>query len=231
MSSIFKWPRCWQQRRSPAQKHSNYRSRGRFKRLKPSNRWSFPSCSILPSARERPHTWTICLGIGRGDKHSDPEQPTATGTGVLTAANGDSIFTEFTAVGIPTENPDVSFITEVHTITGGTGRFAGATGTFTREALSNLALFFSSGSLEGTISLQHNQGIEIVTIEHGSERPLRKAERRRPRCFSGSKEGQHSESRDQLQEWDWRCSHLRSTAGRAKWAPLALRFRRARTAM
>ena len=43
-------------------------------------------------------------------------------------------------------------ITEVHTITGGTGRFAGATGTFTREALSNLALGFSSGSFDGRIS-------------------------------------------------------------------------------
>jgi hypothetical protein len=88
----------------------------------------------------------------------DPELATATGTGVLIAANGDSIFTEFTAIGVPTEIPDVIFITEVHTITGGTGRFADATGTFTREALSNLALLFSSGSLEGTISLRHNRG-------------------------------------------------------------------------
>jgi hypothetical protein len=86
---------------------------------------------------------------------SDPANLTATGTGVLTAANGDSIFTEFTAIATPTEIPDVIFITEVHTITGGTGRFASATGTFTREALSNLALLFSSGSLEGSISL-HN---------------------------------------------------------------------------
>ena len=83
---------------------------------------------------------------------SDPTALTATGTGVLTAANGDSLFTEFTATAIDTETPNVIFITEVHTITGGTGRFAVATGTFTREALSNLALGFSFGSFDGFIS-------------------------------------------------------------------------------
>ena len=83
---------------------------------------------------------------------SNPDFTTATGTGVLTAANGDRLFTLFTASAINTEAADVIFITEVHTITGGTGRFAGATGTFTREALSNLALGFSFGSFEGTIS-------------------------------------------------------------------------------
>jgi hypothetical protein len=81
-----------------------------------------------------------------------PSATTATGTGILTAANGDSIFTEFTASAIDTATPDVIFITEVHTIIGGTGRFAAASGTFTREALSNLALGFSSGSFDGTIS-------------------------------------------------------------------------------
>jgi len=83
---------------------------------------------------------------------SDPALSTAIGTGVLTAANRDSIFTQFTAFATNTETPDVIFITEVHTITGGTGRFAGATGTFTREALSNLALGFSFGSFDGFIS-------------------------------------------------------------------------------
>jgi hypothetical protein len=83
---------------------------------------------------------------------SDPERTTATGTGVLTAANGDSLFTQFTAFATNTETPDVIFITEVHTITGGTGRFTGVTGTFTREALSNLALGFSFGSFDGFIS-------------------------------------------------------------------------------
>jgi hypothetical protein len=81
-----------------------------------------------------------------------PSATTATGTGLLTAANGDSVFTEFTASAVDTATPNVIFITEVHTIIGGTGRFAAATGTFTREALSNLALGFSSGSFDGMIS-------------------------------------------------------------------------------
>jgi hypothetical protein len=83
---------------------------------------------------------------------SDPALSTATGTGVLTAANGDSFFSEFTAFATNTETPAVVFITEVHTITGGTGRFAGTTGTFTREALSNLTLGFSFGLFHGSIS-------------------------------------------------------------------------------
>jgi len=83
---------------------------------------------------------------------TDPLATTATGTGVLTAADGDSLFTEFTASAINTETPNVIFITEIHTITGGTGRFADATGTFTREALSDLALGFSFGTFEGSIS-------------------------------------------------------------------------------
>ena len=92
--------------------------------------------------------WALAVQINI----SDPDFTTATGTGVLTAANGDRLFTLFTASAINTEAADVIFITEVHTITGGTDRFAGATGTFTREALSNLALGFSSGSFAGTIS-------------------------------------------------------------------------------
>ena len=62
----------------------------------------------------------------------------ATGSGVYTAANGDSLFVDLVGHGLPTENPDVISIVDVQTITGGTGRFAGATGSFTREALSNL---------------------------------------------------------------------------------------------
>ena len=93
-------------------------------------------------------TWALDVEINI----SDPALSTATGTGVLTAANEDSLITQFTAFATNTEIPDVIFITEVHTITGGTGRFAGATGTFTREALSNLALGFSFGSFDGFIS-------------------------------------------------------------------------------
>ena len=57
-------------------------------------------------------------------------------TGILTgtvqwfAANGDSISTTITGSGQMIE-PGLFRIVEVHTITGGTGRFAGAQGSFT----------------------------------------------------------------------------------------------------
>ena len=77
--------------------------------------------------------------------------PLAIGSGTFRAANGDSLFTDILGRGNLTENPDVSFIVEVQTITGGTGRFAGATGGFIRESLSNLVTGFSTGSFNGTI--------------------------------------------------------------------------------
>jgi hypothetical protein len=76
------------------------------------------------------------------------------GSSVFTAANGDSLTTDITGLGTPTENPDVRSIVEVHTITGGTGRFAGATGTFIKTSLLNLVSGFTSGSFDGTIVLQ-----------------------------------------------------------------------------
>ena len=76
----------------------------------------------------------------------------AIGSGIYTAANGDSIFVDLVGHGSSTEDPDVIFIVDVQTITGGTGRFAGATGKLTREAFSNLVTGLTSGSFTGTIS-------------------------------------------------------------------------------
>ena len=75
------------------------------------------------------------------------------GSSVFTAANGDSLTTDFTGPGTQTAtaNPDVRSIVEVHTITGGTGRFAGATGSFIRKYLLNLVTGVTSGSFSGTI--------------------------------------------------------------------------------
>jgi hypothetical protein len=74
------------------------------------------------------------------------------GSSVFTAANGDSVFTDIIGSGTPTENPDVHTVVEVHTITGGTGRFAGATGSFIKKSLLNLVSGVTSGSFDGTIS-------------------------------------------------------------------------------
>ena len=77
---------------------------------------------------------------------------TATGSAQLTAANGDSIFTTVAGSSEPTATPGVASITEINTITGGTGRFAGAQGSFTVERLVNLVTGFTSGSFHGTIT-------------------------------------------------------------------------------
>ncbi len=74
------------------------------------------------------------------------------GTMVLTGANGDSVYAIFVGQGTPTSDPNFLSLSEVATITGGTGRFVGATGTFTTQRLLNLTTFDSSGSFTGTIS-------------------------------------------------------------------------------
>jgi hypothetical protein len=82
---------------------------------------------------------------------------TGVGTAVFTAANGDLLFTEFTGQAEPTADPDVSFIEETQTITGGTGRFEGASGSFTLQRFLNGVTGITSGSFDGTIEMQHGK--------------------------------------------------------------------------
>jgi hypothetical protein len=70
---------------------------------------------------------------------------------VLVAANRDAIFATGSGQGSPTEDPDIASIVETYTITGGTGRFAGAAGSFTVQRLVNLVTGITSGSFDGTI--------------------------------------------------------------------------------
>ena len=80
--------------------------------------------------------------------------PTGTGTGLsahFVAANGDSLFAEGTGQATPTEDPAVFSIVETLTITGGTGRFANASGSFTLNREVNLATGETSGTISGTI--------------------------------------------------------------------------------
>jgi hypothetical protein len=74
------------------------------------------------------------------------------GSAHFIAANGDSLFTESLGQGDPTETPGINRVVEAHTITGGTGRFAGATGSFTLERLVGLATGVTAGSFDGTIA-------------------------------------------------------------------------------
>jgi len=80
---------------------------------------------------------------------------TATGSAHWIAANGDSIDTTVVASAIP--GGVVFTITEIHTITGGTGRFSGAQGSFTMHrthvvAPSDDGTHVTSGWFEGTIT-------------------------------------------------------------------------------
>ena len=74
-----------------------------------------------------------------------------TGTYIWVAANGDTVSSSFIGHATPTPDPNILLLEEVDTITGGTGRFAGATGTFTLERVLNLTSGVSTGSFNGTI--------------------------------------------------------------------------------
>jgi hypothetical protein len=80
--------------------------------------------------------------------------PIAMGTATFTAANGDTLVADVIGTSVPVV-PGVSvLITEDAVIDpdGSTGRFAGATGSFTIERLFNLTTFETVGSFDGTIS-------------------------------------------------------------------------------
>jgi hypothetical protein len=78
---------------------------------------------------------------------------TAIGSYEFTAANGDTLTADFTGTATPTATPGVLYIEETAKITGGTGRFAGATGTFTVERLFDTVAGTTTGSFNGSITL------------------------------------------------------------------------------
>ena len=76
----------------------------------------------------------------------------------LVTANGDTIYGSFVGRGVPpSDTPNLGHIIELVTITGGTGRFRGATGAFTMDRLIDLTTLpvyaSTSGTLKGTISV------------------------------------------------------------------------------
>jgi hypothetical protein len=80
---------------------------------------------------------------------------TDTGAAHWIAANGDSIDTTVVGSGIPGDG--VFTVTEIHTITGGTGRFSGAQGSFTVHSTLVVApiadgTYVIFGWFEGTIT-------------------------------------------------------------------------------
>ena len=77
---------------------------------------------------------------------------TATGSYTFTAANGDRLFSTFTGLGVPAGGTMAS-ITETLEISGGTGRFAGASGALVVRRALDQATGKSSGEIEGSISM------------------------------------------------------------------------------
>jgi hypothetical protein len=81
--------------------------------------------------------------------------PDFSGTGTLyydfVAANGDHLYSVGDGVGVAVEGlPGTIHVVEAHTISGGTGRFAGATGSFTIDRLASGVV---SGTFDGYIVL------------------------------------------------------------------------------
>ena len=75
----------------------------------------------------------------------------ATGTYEFTAANGDTLLAGFTGQATPIA-PGVLAVVDSATITGGTGRFADAAGSFKVERVFTAATGQITGSFTGTIS-------------------------------------------------------------------------------
>jgi hypothetical protein len=83
-----------------------------------------------------PHTVTLTTRIG-------------VGTYTFTAADGDTLTADFS--GQAAEDPPLVSIEEHATITGGTGRFDGATGSFVVRRQFNQATGATSGTFEGSV--------------------------------------------------------------------------------
>ena len=77
---------------------------------------------------------------------------TAVGTYLITAANGDTITANLAGTATMVKPPKYISITETATVTGGTGRFAGASGSIEVKRMFNRATGVTTGTLEGWIS-------------------------------------------------------------------------------
>jgi hypothetical protein len=82
----------------------------------------------------------------------NPETGVFGGMPTFTSANGDELWGNYTGQVAPTSDPDVITYTETLTITGGSGRFAGASGELQVEGVANLATGDYQQSLRGWIS-------------------------------------------------------------------------------
>lgn len=75
----------------------------------------------------------------------------ASESATLVAADGSALFAEGSGQGTLTSTPGIVSIVETYIITGGSGRFEGATGSLTVQRLVDRATLRSSGTLSGEI--------------------------------------------------------------------------------
>jgi len=95
-------------------------------------------------------------GLGRFvlETHAVVFLPTFYGTGVFSIDTGGGMLSGTLAgYGHPTPDVDAVPVEETFTITGGTGRFLGATGTINSKRILSRSTGVSSGTIEGTITL------------------------------------------------------------------------------
>jgi len=74
------------------------------------------------------------------------------GSFTITAANGDTIFGTYSGQAEAADRPGVIRYLATGPVTGGTGRFEGATGTLTFDGVADLATLVLSETVTGTIS-------------------------------------------------------------------------------
>ena len=101
-----------------------------------------------PSAHATAEGAATHLGRFTGTLTAEVTENTSTGTFNFTAANGDQLSGTFVGIEGVFIPPNTARITEVATIENGTGRFAGATGTFTMVRFDTID--FATGKATGT---------------------------------------------------------------------------------
>jgi len=106
---------------------------------------------------------------------------TDTGSAHWVAANGDNIDTTLAGSAELTATPGILLITEVHTVTGGTGRFASAQGSFVVERLASAVTFLTSGSFHGTITSPGGAKHQAPTPRNDAEKKVYKPASGEPR--------------------------------------------------
>jgi hypothetical protein len=109
----------------------------------------------------------VASHVGKFTRHAEgtavfpgPDTSETSGTFTVVAANGDKLYGTFTGTGTGVSNPAGHTDITVGTFTGGTGRFAGASGTVTEIA------HVTPLSFDGTTQISNSEGTFIGQISY-----------------------------------------------------------------